>query len=197
MSLRRRRVALALAAACVLAGALPGCINKPQNAATTRPVTDADPRMAEAGYWLAQPATTEITHADFQALWDACERVARDHLFAISRRDFRAGLLSTEPMLSKQWFEVWRKDSVRVSDVEENSLGGVRRSIHFQFTPNPDGSYTVAPKVVVERHSTVEAKYRTDEAEEDYGSNYWYATRRDPAYEVRLADAIRDRLGKL
>jgi hypothetical protein len=196
--MNRRCAALLLAAACVSATTtLTGCINKPQNAATTRPVTDVDPRTAEASYWLAQPATTEVTHASFQTLWDTCERVAKDHLFAISRRDFRGGLLTTEPMISKQWFEVWRKDSVRVSDVEENSLGGVRRSIHFQFTQNPDGSYTVAPKVVVERHSTVDAKYRTDEAEEDYVSNYWYATRRDPAYEVELGQAIRGRLGKL
>jgi hypothetical protein len=188
-----RRAALLV----IVAVTMTGCINKPQNSATTRPVTDVDPKMAEANYWLAQPATTEVTHANFKTLWDACERVAKDHLFAVSRRDFRGGLLTTEPMVSKQWFEVWRKDSVRVSDVEENSLGGVRRSIHFQFTPNPDGSYTVAPKVLVERHSTIAAKYRTDENQEDYDSNYWYAARRDPAYEVRLGQAIRDRLGKL
>jgi hypothetical protein len=73
----------------------------------------------------------------------------------------------------------------------EDSLGAIRRTIHFQFTRNLDGSYTVTPKVVVERESRVEPKYAT---EIQKPSLYWYALRRDTALEAKLAASIESKL---
>lgn len=162
---------------------------------TTHPFsTDIDPVKATANYWLDQPANSEMTFTDFQKLWDTCEAVSYDYLFKISRRDYRHGQLTTEPMLSKQWFELWRKDGPTGRDVEEASLGGIRRTIYFQFTQNLDGSYTVAPKVLVERESKIEPRYRPD-LEPDAPLSYWYALRRDAQMEIRLVTAIREKLG--
>ncbi len=166
---------------------LAGCIGSPRNPAATQPATAVDPALAQASYWLSQPSAAEITNADFETLWKACEAVARDYLFPIDQRDYRQGLLKTAPVISKQWFELWRKDAGTGKDVGENSLSAIRRTIHFQFTRNLDGSYTVAPKVVVERQSRVEPKYM---AQMQKTGIYWYALRRDTAMEVRLGAAI-------
>jgi hypothetical protein len=187
-----------LPAAAILAIFLPGCggSDKPEKivAPTTHPFsTDMDPKLATPTYWLTQPAASELTLSDFKKLWDTCEAVSYDYLFKISRRDFRSGILTTEPMLSKQWFELWRKDGPKVKDVQEASLGGIRRTIYFQFTQNPDGSYTVAPKVLVERESKLERKYRTGESDE--ATTYWYALRRDSEMEIRIVAALREKLG--
>jgi hypothetical protein len=160
--------------------------------ATTRAwATAGDVRLAETSYWLAQPGNTEITHGDFQALWDSCERVAQDRHFRIARRDYRGGLLTTEPLVSRQWFEFWRSDGVRLRDVEEASLGPIRRTVYFQFARNPDGSYTATPKVVVEREARPDPSQITDD--QNPGS-YWYALRRDEPMELALGAAVRSRL---
>ncbi|MGA2498197.1 MAG: hypothetical protein ABSH20_10675 [Tepidisphaeraceae bacterium] len=178
---------------------------------TTRPsATDIDPQLATSTYWLNQPATSETSFKEFQKLWDSCEAVAYGYLLKIDRRDYRHGLLTTQPMISKQWFEPWRKDAPTNRDVEEASLGGIRRTIYFQFTQNLDGSYTVAPKVVVERESRVDPKYLADASSNNYNnpntSNtgtidsagqitvYWYALRRDAQMEIKLVAAIREKL---
>jgi hypothetical protein len=173
---------------------LPGCITGPQHPAATQPSTAIDPKLATKEYWLAQPVTTEVTYKDFTTLWNACEAVARDYFFAIDRRDYRAGLLSTEPLISKQYLEFWRKDAVTAKDVREDTVGGVRRTIYFQFAQNPDGSYTVAPKVLVERESRVDPKYRSPDS--DLPSTYWYALRRDSNLEIALTSAVRERLDR-
>src|SRR5213079_3649275 len=74
-----------------------GCIsNHPAHPATTQPVTEVDPALAEKEYWLAKPAVTEVRGA-FDSLWEACEQTAHEYHFRIDRRDQRSGLLSTEP----------------------------------------------------------------------------------------------------
>ncbi|MFI5381923.1 MAG: hypothetical protein ACHRHE_21715 [Tepidisphaerales bacterium] len=160
---------------------------------TTRPVaTDIDAEQAQPTYWLKQPATSEISFKDFQKLWDTCEAVSYDYLLKIDRRDYRHGLLTTQPRLSKQWFEPWRKDAPTVRDVEEASFGGIRRTIYFQFTQNLDSSFTVAPKVIVERQSRIDPKFLGDDP--DQPTTYWYAVRRDSQLEIRIVAAIRERL---
>jgi hypothetical protein len=196
---RRENSLLALALGCSL---LTGCGGGDKTRttvvpSTTRPVATAiDPQLAQPTYWLKQPATSETSFADFQKLWDACEAVAYDYLFKIDRRDYRHGLLTTQPMLSKQWFEPWRKDGPTGRDVEEASFGGVRRTVYFQFTQNLDNSYTVAPKVLVERQSKIDHNDTGTNTgnDPDQPTSYWYAVRRDAQMEIRLVAAIREKL---
>ncbi len=185
MSVLRRiqpLILLALAAA-------PGCIGRTSPA--TRPATAIDPRTADPAYWLSQPASAAATAGDLAVLWDASEDVARRYSFRIDRRDYRDGILTTYPIISKQFFEVWRGDAGSIDDVRESSLATVRRSIHFRFSEAPDGGYSVAPRVLVERQSRPDPTLRTDESAPD---TYWYALRRDRQMERKLADDIRDRI---
>jgi len=184
------RLALALMF-MLLAG---GCIgNRPSNPAATQPVTMVDPQLAEKEYWLAKPTVAEV-RGQFDPLWEASEQTARDYLFNIDRRDQRSGLLTTEPLITKQWWEFWRKDAGTFRDTQEATLANIRRTIFFQFKKESDGTYSVTPKVLVEKESKVDPKYKQDI---EGPSSYWYATRRDQVLEKKLADSVRKRLDKV
>jgi hypothetical protein len=178
----------------LIAAAMPlGCItDRPFDPAATQPATVIDAKLATSEYWLAQPITEQVTHADFTTVWETCEQVAHDYFFKIARRNFRSGLLTTEPAISKQLLEFWRKDAGTPEDVKEASIAAIRRTIYFQVTKNSDGGYSVAPKVIVERESRVDPKFRAEET--DLPVTYWYALRRDSAMESQLAAAIRQKL---
>lgn len=180
---------------CVLSGLfLAGCIgDRPANPAATQPATEISPATTQPYYWLGQPGAAAASDGDFYRLWDACEAVARQYLFKIDRREFRRGLLTTEPMVSKQMFELWRRDSGTAADVTENTLVTVRRTAYFQIDRNPDGTYTAHPKVLVERLAVVEPKLRQTTT---YPTRYYYPIRRDGVMEGDMAKAVERALHK-
>jgi hypothetical protein len=188
--LRRIRPAR-FAALVTLALGIAGCIGKePANPAATQPATAVDEQLAQVEYWFSQPGTVSVEAGDFDALWEAAERTARDWFFQIDRRDRRSGVLSTRPLISRQFFEPWRKDAVTAADLAESSLATIRRTIRFEFTEAPGGGYAMRPKVVVERQAVPAARERGA-----VGGSYWYALGRDEPMEQRLAEAVRRRLG--
>jgi hypothetical protein len=133
-------------------------------------------------------------------------------MFVIDQRDYRGGVLTTEPLLSAQFFEPWRRDALKAEDVAESSLASIRRTIRFEFTRNDDGTFSVVPHVLVERYAATERRitnammYRaafrrttaTGTRERDRGielpQRYWYRTGNDPELEKSLAEALRRRL---
>jgi hypothetical protein len=177
---------------------------------TTKPSTQASASPTTA------PTRTEyiVTSNDFDQLWNAAEDVARDRLFTIDRRDFRGGVLTTEPLISAQFFEPWRRDAVTAEDVAQSSLAMTRRTIRFTFTRNDDGTFSALPHVLVERYSLAEKRItnamlyraafrRTLEnvegtRETDRGielpQRYWYKIGNDPALEKDLARTLRHKL---
>jgi len=177
-------------ASILSAALLGGCVKSRPGA---RLATDIDPKLATPEYWYARPAAVTISSNDFNALWEACERTARNWFFEIDRRDFRAGVLQTKPLVSRQVWEWWRKDAGTFKDSREATLGTMRRTILFQFTRESSGGYTVVPKVLVERETHIEVKYMIDPS--FIAPVYWYAVRRDTALELKLAASIRAKLG--
>ncbi len=176
---------LAIAAACGLAGCM---IGGPSNPAATRPVTEVDPATTQPYYWLDQPATATVVAGDYDKLWETCKTVMEDVHFRVDRQDYRNGVLTSEPTVSKQYYEVWRSDGPTVRDTAESSLAGIRRTIVCQFTRDQaQNTFTVAPKVLVERRTIVESKLR---ATLDYDPIYWYPVRRDAQMEQQLADRV-------
>ena len=171
--------------------------------------TDVPASHAHPDYWYDQPAPAAVAAAEFQPLWDACAQAARDRLFAIDRQDYRDGVLTTQPMVSKQFFEVWRHDTPLVSDTWKNSLQTLRRTIRWEIVRKDDGSYLAHPKVLIERQSfagiriTNAADYQSTFAidttvsgsrETDQGktlpNSYWYAIGRDECLERDLAEDV-------
>ncbi len=159
----------------------------PANPSATQPATAIDPATTQPSYWIDQPGVTQVRGSDFQILWNACERVLNRAQFKVDRHDYRQGLLTSVPVISKQFYEFWRDDGPTAEDVAESSLAEIRRTILFQFTRTDDGDWTVVPKVLVERYVLIEPKLRTTLLYQPY---YWYPLRRDHVMEKRVAKRV-------
>ncbi len=173
---------------------------------------ERDVKKAHAAYWYRQPDVASVGCGNFDSLWKTAFDVARDDHFMIDRTDFRTGLLTTQPMISKQPFEFWRNDVVDGHSMVQSALGTVRRTIQFHLSREPDGGYRCIPKVLVERESLAEHRITSvteyhdifsstrqlSERDTDFGTpvviEYWYAIGRDPALEKDLARRIQTRL---
>ena len=196
------RVRLALALALVL---LAGC--------THRPAWDDDPQAATVGYWLGRPAAVHVDSGDYKALWAAADGARRRFNFPAARDDYRGGLLTSQPVVSPQPFELWRDELRTPAARLESSLSSVRRRLRFEFGRLAGGGFFVEPKVVVERESRGERRItnaidyrrvlgtggqqtlRADVAATTRPANYWYAIGRDAALERSLARRIAGRVG--
>jgi hypothetical protein len=197
--------------------ALVGCASQPpreKSIAKTQATSQrsTQPTTASAATQPAAPSANTVTAYDFDKLWNAAADEARGRMFVIDRRDYRGGVLTTEPLLSAQFFEPWRRDALKAEDVAESSLASIRRTIRLEFTRNDDGTFSVVPHVLVERYAATERRitnammYRaafrrttaTGTRERDRGielpQRYWYRTGNDPELEKSLAEALRRRL---
>jgi hypothetical protein len=190
-----------------------GCIVGKQNPAATQPATAIDPKSVQLAYWFDKPAVTEVTSADFDRLWNACRDSLIADGFLIDRTDYRDGVMTTVPLVSKQFYEVWRSDVVTLHDLAQSSLGTMRRTVRIDIRRLPDGQFRASPKVVVDRFSllakriTSVAQYRsvfalttsdlrlsTEEDGPNVVAQYWYPTARDFSLEKDLAAAVRSRM---
>ncbi len=186
----------AIAITCATGCANPSRRNDPTSQrATTSPSVDA----------------ATVTARDFDRLWRACADAARDRQFTIDRQDYRGGVLTTAPLVSAQFFEPWRRDTLTAEAVAESSLATIRRIVRFEFARTENG-FSVVPHVQVERYSLAERRitsamlYRsafrkttaTGTRESDRGAplpaRYWYRIGNDPVLEKEFAQAVRRRL---
>jgi hypothetical protein len=176
-------------------------------APATQNATGIDPAQGEPEFWLNQPGVASVTGNDFDKLWAACDTVSRNYLFKIDRQNKRAGLLTTLPNISAQWFEPWRREVLSGDELAQSSAATIRRTITYKFDKEGDG-YRVTPKVLVERQAIQERRvsgylsktyFRADpdttgSREADAGvilpDSYWYPTGRDTALETLLAQKI-------
>jgi len=175
---------------------------------------DNDKTHATPQYWLDQPAAATVQYYNFDQLWQATEEAARDRFFPIDRSDVRLGLLTTEPMVSKQVLELWRHDVGTAGGVAESSLATIRRTLRFEFVRHEDGTFEMTPKVLVERQAVAERRITSTvhwqgvdgnqpqigTRETDQGvelpRTYWYAIGRDTQLEKDLAEHVRSKLRK-
>ncbi|HEY8747643.1 MAG TPA: hypothetical protein VIM11_06705 [Tepidisphaeraceae bacterium] len=190
-----------------------GCIVGKQNPAATQPATAGDPKSVQLAYWFDKPAITDITSTDFDKIWNACRNSLIADGFLIDRLDYRDGVITTLPLVSKQFYEVWRMDVVTVHDLAQSSLGTMRRTVRIDIRRQPDGTYRACPKVVVDRFSllakriTSVAQYRsvfalttsdlrlsTEEDGPNVVAQYWYPVARDYNLEKDLIASIRSRI---
>ena len=166
-------------------------------------------------YWFDRPGVASVSAADFELLWRAAEEAARDFGFRPDRLDFRDGVITTDPLVSKQWFEFWRNDVATVDDLAESSLATHRRTLRFDIEASGD-RFVATPRVVVERFAQAERPvtssiylrnaFRSQKLRDRaYGTpesdrgillprQYWYATGRDEALERNVASALEKRV---
>jgi hypothetical protein len=201
---------LALALIC----SFTGCIIGKQNPAATQPATAQDPKTAQLAYWMDQPTVIHVSAASFDELWNACRDAVQADGFLVDRTDYREGILTTMPLVSKQFYEFWRNDVGDLHGLTQSSLGTMRRTVRFDIRRLDDGSYQATPRAVVERFTSVEkritsvAQYREvfaltqqdlqlsaeEQDQPQIAPQYWYAVGRDNALERQLAASVLARI---
>jgi hypothetical protein len=169
----------------------------------------APPETATIDFWMDRPATVVVNDVEYDRLWRACERVAADRSYALERRDYRNGVLTTRPVLGGQFFEVGRHTVADSYGFAESNLGTVRKTVQFQILTLDDGTFEARPKVVVERRVVLERRVSiglqnrnafggaavvgTNDYDPTvpFSAEYWYASRRDEALEGQLAGELK------
>ncbi len=126
------RIRLGLGLAILLASLATGCVRY------TEPV-------------LTEQAPAPETQR--RGLWEASRDVLGGYGFSLDRQDFRAGVLTTHPMVGKHFFEFWRKDAVTPYDLAESSVQKIYRQVTVRLAPTQPGEETYKPivEVVVSR----------------------------------------------
>jgi len=102
---------------------------------------------------VAVPAEPLLVRAEPDRLWQLCQRELKQRGFTLDRVDRRSGMIETDPLTSKQWFEFWRRDVVTDRDVAESSLHTVRRKVYLAVSAAPDNQHRLQCRVAVERLS--------------------------------------------
>jgi hypothetical protein len=195
-------VALLLLASCIT--------DHLANPAATQPATVIDPATTQVSFYLDKPPAAHIDSTDFDVLWNACESVARDYFYQLDRTDYRLGLITTQPMVSKNWFELWRKDAGTSAWVWRDSVQTVRRTLSFEVKRDDSGVYHAIPKVLVEQQTILEhrvsdvTQYRTvfsgtahtptlytTDVTGPVPPKYWTPVARDTEMEKQVAAAVK------
>ena len=209
-----RSALITLVSTMALAAA--GCASRQPSPDAPAP-RPSSPASARPPYWLRQPAVASVEANDFDRLWRACEETAHHFGFTPDRLDFRDGVLTTQPLVSKQFWEVWRNDVATVGDLAHSSVATYRRTLRFDIEKTPGGGYVAEPRVVIERFSRAEQPntssvylrnaFRTQRNTRAWGTRetdrgvqlprqYWYATGRDDALEKNVASELRKQLAR-
>jgi hypothetical protein len=204
----------------VCAFTLTGCIadgksRLPQERVTWRSADDG-----QSITYLKKPAIVSVHGPTFDAVWQAVYRVTRNAGFYPELEDYRTGRFMTRPFVSSQWFEAWRGDTGSIESRLASSLATIRRTVYWQVKREADGTFSAAPKVLVERFSMVEHRVTSNaEYNEVFALTsselhnqreraadpaafaaspappaYWYATGRDEPLEQRLAAEAQERI---
>ncbi len=109
-----------------------GCANH------TRPLVDLTPAQPEARH--------------FQAVWAASIDTLRDYGFEIQRKDRRAGIIVTEPMVSAYPTELWRKDVTGPVQQAESAIHKIYRSAVVEIQPGKrEGTFQARTRVLAGR----------------------------------------------
>lgn len=102
----------------------------------------AAPRRPE----LSQPLQIQTSK---ERLWQTCQQELKDRGFVLERLDLRAGMISTLPLTSRQWFEFWRGDVVSAEAIAESSLQTIQRQVDIEVLPADGDLWQVTCRVAV------------------------------------------------
>lgn len=96
--------------------------------------------------------------AAYRQFWQHTLDSVRHFGYSLDRVDPPAGMVISDPLTSKQWFEFWRNDTLDAAGVTEASLHTIRRQVRVEVhrdAGSPD-AYFVTARVSVQRLSQME-----------------------------------------
>jgi len=106
---------------------------------------------------LVDPNQTSrfIYKATYDTIWQQATLLLSNMGFSLDRRDYRLGVVTTEPLLSSQIVELWKPQTVNAPDAMENTVNSQRRTARVTISKvegKPD-FYQIAVQVLVERQN--------------------------------------------
>ncbi len=154
----------------------------------------------------------EPVGASSDRMWAAAQETLRRQLFRIDRLDRSAGVMTSFPETSAQFFEFWRSDVATARDAFESSLNPIRRWVEVSLAEDTDTSLPALAVIVhKERLSAPDRQFNsTGAAYQFFGDSLpsttgqprvtpqddrWIDLGRDAAMEARLRGLILRRAG--
>ena len=143
-------------------------------------------------------------------------QLLRDEGFPVNRRDARAGVITSEPVLSPTALEPWKGDNHEAETAWASTAGMLRRVVTVRINDDEESvedssGFRVEIEVQLERFQAptrrvingargrvFTALWATPSNLADRGTpgRYWEPVDRDPALEARLTEALNQRLAK-
>lgn len=160
---------------------------------------------------LRQVALADAS-SETDALWEAIQETLRRGRFRLDRVDRHAGVVTTMPETSQQFFEFWRHDVDSREDLWESTLNLIRRRVHVNLVRSEDGqSGELGVVVYKERFSSPDRQFNSSGAAYQFfgdrlpsttglekvtsADDRWLELGRDPAMEDYLLREILERAG--
>lgn len=100
---------------------------------------------------IVPPSAMTPVEKNFQSVWDATSEVLVDYRFTVDQRNRRAGLITSHPLASRHFFELWRRDKVTASGALENTVQPIYRTVSVRILKEAGGSYHPVVTVTVSR----------------------------------------------
>jgi len=164
---------------------------------------------------IIEPQSPSRAQQNFEAVWDASCRVLREHHFDLEVQDRRAGLITTEPLVGRHFFEFWRDDAATPTDVVEGTLQTLARQVEVSIQADPQNPQQYFPNVQVQVLRSDEEVPQVTNTSEAYGlvgtgrresrpegapavaSDAYVPLGRDEQLENLLAEKIRQRAAEI
>lgn len=160
-----------------------------------------------------EPTVTRIsaeTPESYQALWESAADTLRQHYFRLDRQDRTAGVITTFPETSANWFELWRPQPEPAYAWAEANTKTMQRQAKVHIRPTPEaGAYDVDVEVQQFQYSLQERQVDNSAAAmrlfssaapvtsgrmlRPEESSHWIPQGRDAALEQRLLNRIVER----
>lgn len=128
-----------------------------QTMAASAPATAAATQPGHMVTKVIDPNQTTrfVYKATYDTIWQQATLLLNKLGFTVDRRDYRLGVLTTQPLMSSQIVEFWKPQMVDATDTMENTINSQRRIVRLTISKvegKPD-FYEIAVQVLVERQN--------------------------------------------
>lgn len=86
-------------------------------------------------------------------IWQIAQKELKSRGFELDRVDLRSGIIETVPLVSRQWFEFWRRDVVDEKSLAQSSLHTVRRKVNVRLVAGDNDKIHIHCRVFIEKLS--------------------------------------------
>jgi hypothetical protein len=135
----------------------PPVATQPDAVAATEPAVPAELPPGKKVIKLIDPNQTTrfVYKASYENVWQQALLLISRTGFTLDRRDYRLGVITTQPLPSAQFLEFWKPQHASVTNAMENTVNSQRRLVRLTISPVPGKPdfYQVAVQVLVERES--------------------------------------------